>query len=693
MGKIKSKLQKYNQQRDFEKTPEPEAKKEDSKPDSPFFVVQQHSASNLHYDFRFSYKKSLKSWALPKGPSLRPSEKRLALRTEDHPIDYAGFEGVIPEGQYGAGEVIVWDRGPIKIKGKVKKGLKEGQLHFRLKGQKLRGAFDLIRIDGDDGPEGERWILVKNKDKHAQTDDRRKSVTKAEPESVLSGKKIQEIHEETLACEKKIGEFEGVRRKKVPRKLQPSLPISVDRPPEGKDWIHERDWEGRRLLVEKRGGKVSLLSRDREDWTDRFPELVEEIGNLCEYDFIIDGAVVVLDENNRSDARLLREWLKNKGGGDLRFCVFDVLHLLKHDLRKTPLRERKKILEHWFYERRSQRHFVHASHYSAEDGTECLAQAYRNGWEGIVSKRVDSTYEEGRNRSWQKTKCVPISHPTRTMDRPSGATKGDIAAYYAMAGQVILPFLAGRPLTLVRCPGGREDSCFFQKHFDSSVPESVDTVEIPEKSGKGTYGVVASVAGLVSLAQWGAVEIHSWGSRADHDDFPRQLVFDLDPGKGVRWTTVLEGARRLREILEHLGLTSFVKTTGGKGLHVCVPLARSADWDGAREFCRRVAMHLQKEDPAKFIAKATKSERRGKVFVDYLRNSRGATVVVPYSLRARPGLPVSVPLDWEELDADLRSDHWNIGNIEDRLPENHPDPWVAFTKSRQKLTEKRMDSV
>ncbi|MFW5882912.1 MAG: DNA ligase D [Verrucomicrobiota bacterium] len=863
----------YSEKRNFSNTPEPSGENGQQRDDNaPFFVVQKHEASSLHYDFRLAHNGTLKSWAVPKGPSLKPAEKRLAIQVEDHPLDYADFEGVIPEGEYGGGTVLIWDRGGFEPHKDMDEGLKKGRLQFALDGEKLKGDFELVRFREKE-ESGDQWLLIKHKDEHAR-DGCRKAITKEAPDSVVSQRSLKEVaeaaqqnatddsgHEE---AEEQLDALDGSRERGLPDEQETMHPTLVDDVPRNGKWLHEIKWDGYRLLIEKRDGKLRLLTRQRKDWTERFPEIAEAADALCEEDFLIDGEAVVLDSKGRSDFQGLQNRLKGKKAGHLRFYAFDVLYLCHHDLRKTPLAERKQVLQHWLHERAGDR-IAYSDHIESQ-GEVFYEHACREQLEGIVSKRPDSTYTNGRTKQWLKVKCsqrqefvivgytdpggsrkhfgslvlaahndegkltyagrvgtgfdqqrlediggklerlrrktsplekgeqhlskdvhwvtpklvgevefteltndgllrhpsfkglredkpasevrleipadpdqptesadstaasnakgdnkppdavleevkeettsngsgnsaepnyhgITITHPDREIDPDSGLTKGDLCAYYAKAAPHLMPFIEDRPLSLVRCPQGRQKSCFFQKHFKDSAPEQVETIELEEKKGRAPYAYLREESGVVALAQFGAIEFHGWGCRRDKPDKPDRLIFDLDPGEEVEWKEILGAAFLMRDLLDELGLTSLPKLTGGKGIHVCVPLARRADWDAAKTFAHRLASRVAEQNPKKFIAKSTKSARKGKVFIDYLRNGYGATAVEPFSVRARPNLPISVPLDWDELDPAIEASHWTIANINERLKTRGASPWDAFRSTRQTLTKKRLESV
>ena len=498
-------LDRYREKRSFAGSPEPQGKVEAS-PEGNLYVIQKHAASQLHYDLRLELDGVLKSWALPKGPSLNPAQKRLAVHVEDHPVEYGSFEGIIPEGEYGGGTVMLWDRGWWEPQGDPHEGYARGDLKFRLHGEKLRGSWVLARMKGKTGEkEGKNWLLIKKRDDAA--------VSGPEPGPVES----MNLSVSTGRTMRQIASGTGHRRE------------------------------------------------DKAVWHDGAPGVGPNIG----------GA-------------------------------------------KPP---------------------------------------------GEV-----------------------LSNPDRVLYPEIGITKRALAQYYTDVADRIMPHLAGRPLTLVRCPEGREKECFFQKHLGNASSEVLRSIPIMEKDGQVYYSIVENIDGVIALVGMGALEIHVWGSREDKLEQPDMMVFDLDPSPEAGWAGVIEAAPLLRERLSNLGLASFVKTTGGKGLHIVVPLTPEADWNAVRAFSRAVAESIVRESPEKYIATMSKTKRKGKLFIDYLRNARGATSVAAYSTRNLPGAPVSTPVAWDEVTAQLKADSYNICNIRHRLAGLDKDPWAGYFSVRQVIT-------
>lgn len=512
-------LAAYHRKREFSRTPEPAGSSRRPSGSRRKFVVQKHQATHLHYDFRLEYGGVLKSWAVPKGPSLDPAQKRLAVEVEDHPLEYGKFEGIIPAGEYGAGTVLIWDRGTWRPEGSPQEGFRAGKLTFTLSGKKLKGSWTLVRLHSP-GSSERNWLLIKARDEFARPKTRY-DVLRAEPDSVASGRSLAQI---AAAASRAANQSQRKAR-----------------------------------------------------------------------------------SNNRSG-------------------------------------ERQRVR-------------------SASAGAG--ARARPNHPDPVAGVR--------------------LTHPERIMYPQAGITKRQLAEFYVAIADWILPHLKHRPLALVRCPDGVGEHCFYQKHPGKGAPVTLERVGVREEHKLAQYAIVNDVAGLVSLVQMGVLEIHPWGSRVDEIERPDRLIFDLDPAPDVPWPHVIEGARRIRGLLEELELTSFLKTTGGKGLHVVVPIDRRQGWEEAKAFAKGVATELARRWPENYTTNLSKSKRRGKVFLDYLRNQRGATAIAPYSTRARPGAPVATPIAWDELSPRLRSDHFRVANLRKRLAQLATDPWRDLATTRQTL--------
>jgi bifunctional non-homologous end joining protein LigD len=833
-------LEEYKRKRDFRKTPEPAGRVRKRRRQGLRFVVQKHAARRLHYDFRLELDGVMKSWAVPKGPSLDPREKRLAVRTEDHPLEYSDFEGVIPEGEYGAGTVLLWDRGtwtPLG-EGDPAEAYAKGSLEFELDGEKLRGRWALVRMGGRAGRESgkENWLLVKMRDEEAQ-DGSGSAIVDDNPRSVESGRTIEEIAEERDRVWRsdrgdampKPSATPGAKKARLPDRFAPQLATLVARPPEGDHWIHEIKFDGYRLLARIEGGRVRLVSRNGLDWTGKFPRLADALGLLPVRAALVDGEAVALDEEGRSSFQRLQEALSSQRTDEVVFYAFDLVHLDGWDLSEAKLVDRKALLETLIPGGEG---IVRYCDHQEGNGKAFYEAACGMELEGTVAKEREAPYRPGRGRAWVKTKCLdrdefvvvgwtdpggsrvglgalvlgyydetgqlryagrvgtgfdanllrdlrrrferegevknpfarlppgaargvhwveptlvaeiqftgwtrdkvlrhpaflgfredktprevvlappaepppspapkarrrsrasppasPLSNEDKVLYPGRGFTKRDLANYYEAVAEHALAHLARRPLTLVRCPDGEGAPCFYQKHVGSGVPDTIGTVEVAEKEGgTGTYLVVEDAAGLVALVQMGVLEIHPWGSTVDDIERPDRLFFDLDPDVGLPWERIVEAALGLRHALGALGLESFAKTTGGKGLHVVLPVRPELEWDEAKAFTKAVAEAMAAAQPDRYTAVMAKRARKGRLFIDYLRNGRGNTAVGAFSTRARPGAPVSAPVSWDEVEGGIRSDAFTIETLPRRLETLKQDPWPGWDRAqRQSLLD------
>lgn len=840
-----SRLSEYRAKRDFTRTAEPQG---DSKVAADrIFVVQKHDASRLHYDLRLQIGGVLASWAVPKGPSLNPADKRLAVRVEDHPVGYATFEGTIPKGQYGGGTVIVWDRGTWQPKvPDPGQAIEQGRLAFTLTGERLRGSWTLTRMgtNGEKAAGKEQWLLIKSKDDAARETG---SITDELITSVVTGQDLAEVAKDGKPRRpSRVKPVAPAVRDQGSSRAEPPFgfqlcTLSESAPTSGK-WLHELKFDGYRLLAVREGKSVQLWTRGGLDWAAKFQPIVAALQELDSDHAVIDGEAVVLDKDGRSSFQGLQKAMKAKRFKRLAFFAFDLLMLNGSDLRQAPLTERKSLLRELVPEDSLLRFSDHVS----GSGEPVLGEACRLGLEGIIAKRADAPYVAGRSRTWLKVKCdnrqefvvigwsdpsgsrahlgslllgvykpsgglvytgrvgtgfdaddlreikkrlsplarktcpadsppnaaerrgahwvrpemvvevrfgqwtddgrlrhpsfigvredkdpllvvreeagpahskgtpmgktkssaarveepkprsairsgvihvagVAISHPERVVFADTGLTKKDIADYYAAVADSILPYLGSRPLSVLRCPEGTEESCFYQKHAGQGFRDPVKAIQVPEKDGHVAYLAVDSVEGLVSLAQYGVIEIHPWGSTEVNLEHPDMLTFDLDPGPGVDWREVCRAASHVRDVLGELGLSGYLKSSGGKGLHVVVPVKPDTTWATSKSFCASFAKSLAKAEPSRFVAVASKASRQGRIFIDYLRNSRGATSIAPYSVRARTGAPVAVPLRWEELGKLKSSDQYSMTSVLRRLARLKSDPWEDFTQSAVSL--------
>ncbi len=896
-------LREYQRKRDFAITPEP--KGEESKHEGRSFVIQKHAASRLHYDFRLEMEGVLKSWAVPKGPSLDPADKRLAMMTEDHPIDYGDFEGIIPEGQYGGGTVLLWDHGTWEPLEDPHQGLRKGALKFRLDGEKLKGKWTLVRIKGrDPREEGRTWLLIKERDELVRSS-KVYSITEDRPESVASGRTLEQIAADRdrvwnsnrgMAAEARArspraarvarttvkttvpaparrpakarrdlaaaaAAMPGARKAPLPAKIAAQLATLVDEPPKGAEWLHEMKFDGYRIFARLQDGRARLLSRNGKDWTAHFPTVAAAVEELPAKAALLDGEVAVVLPSGTTSFQALQNALAgpDQGPGQLAYFLFDLIHLEGLSLARVPLEERKTMLRD-VLGTPGPGSLLRYSDHVAGSGPEFFKQACALGVEGIVSKRRDAPYEPGRSRSWLKVKClqrqefviggytdpegsrvglgalllgvydaegnlefagkvgtgftskvlddlrkkltareqptspfkqaripgitrahwvrpelvaevaftewtsdgrlrhpsfqglredknpkdvtherprpleevadapeadapevaapptkrpararsregqelsakrgpktggeevvagVRLTHADRVLYPPQGITKRDLARLYESIADWILPHVKGRPLTLVRCPEGAEKGCFYMKHSGVWAPEALRRVKIQEKTKVGEYLVVDDLQGLVSLVQMGILEIHTWNALADEIERPDRVVFDLDPDPSVGWDRVTLAAQALRERLHALSLECFVKTTGGKGLHVVVPLRPASTWEESFSFSRALSEEMEREKPHAYTTSMPKAQRRGRILIDYLRNNRGNTSVAAYSTRARPGAPVSAPITWEELQRGIKPDQFHVGSIRARLESSKADPWKGYGTARQRIT-------
>jgi bifunctional non-homologous end joining protein LigD len=900
-------LQVYRRKRKFDVTPEPRGRAHRAKGNQ--FVIQKHAARRLHYDLRLELDGVMKSWAVTRGPSLVPDEKRLAIHVEDHPIEYNAFEGTIPQGEYGGGTVMVWDRGRWYPEGDPHAGYKKGHLAFTLEGEKLHGQWHLVRMHGRAGEKKEPWLLIKSKDEEARGAND-PDILEDEPLSVVSGRSISEIAEgkgrkrvwhsnksvkdnvkagatkgnaaprrasagksaqprarrRGAAASKKSSKASaranerGVPGARLPDFVPPSLAILRATAPSGTGWAHEIKFDGYRIQARLDHGEVRLLTRKGLEWSEKFPNIAAAVAKLPARTALIDGEVVVEEENGVSSFSALQAALKAGERERFVYYVFDLLHIDGRDLTGLPLIERKAALARLV--EKAQRGPIRYSEHFEDEGSAVLRHACELRLEGIVSKRMDAPYRSGRSDIFVKTKCsnaqelvvggyspstvrpraigalvvgyydhgrliyagrvgtgytqslaqdlwkrlhpleidappfdqippaearrrdvrwvepktvieahlrgwtadaivrqaafkgvredkpprevvrempmttetgaarrtapkvaaetakamtrtsktkgrpsarkssthkpssprqegrteVRFTHPDRVYWPDAGVTKQDLADYYRSVWDWMAPHLVSRPLALLRCPDGTSGQCFFQKHASAGLSEkSLHTVI--DRKGRQIIAV-EDLDGLLSLVQAGVLELHVRGSTIDHLDVCDRIVFDIDPGDSVAWADVVAAARDVRERLAAIDLQSFVKLSGGKGLHVVLPID-GADWDTTKNFAQAVALAMTADDPKRYVAKITKSLRKGKIFVDYLRNSLEQTSVAAYSTRAREGAPVSAPVTWEELPRTKGGNQYTLLNLGKRLRGLKQDPWKEIGRVKQKLPDLR----
>ena len=814
-------LAEYNAKRDFARTPEPRG--EAGKPGAEAkFIVQKHDATRLHWDLRLEIDGVYKSWAVTRGPSPDTDIKRLAVRTEDHPISYGNFEGTIPKEEYGGGTVMLWDRGTwAPIEGKSAKDMEKGHLHFILNGERMKGEWLLIRLKKKPGEKRENWLLRKLDDEYAEEGD---ALVDRELTSVLTGRSMAEIAADKqgeYSLEDKSGdaftaEMERAANRnsakakpsrkrptrsdaRLPGFREPQLATLVDDVPAGNGWMHEIKFDGYRAMIAAKGDQVRVYTRSGKDWTDKFAPLVGVLAALDLPPCLIDGEIVAIDSKGNPDFSTLQQVLKrghgSQGADDrLQFHAFDLLNLNGEDLGKLSNIERKERLEALLMDAAPP---IHVADHVIGAGEKLYTAMCKAGQEGIISKKIDSPYRHARSKGWLKVKCtrrqefviigwkkssakgrafsslllaqheggelvykgnvgtgfsgddldmlaakmkrlerktppaevdktssrgvtwvtpklvaeiafseftaegnvrhgsflglradkdadevrpekpakaparqaeVKISSRDRVIFPESGQTKGELADYYGAVAGIMLPFAARRPISLVRCPQGRAKKCFFQKHDSGGFGDAVHHVPIAEKNG-GTedYLFVEDARGILQCVQMGTIEFHGWGSRTADVEAPDRMIFDLDPDEGLDFDAVKGAAQDIRARLADIGLVSFAMLSGGKGVHVVVPLIPGHDWATHKDFSRRFAEALSVAEPDRFVATMSKAKRKGRIFIDWLRNQRGSTAVLPYSARARSGAPVAAPIGWNELKSIDNAHRWTIGDADELL--------------------------
>lgn len=833
-------LQHYADKRDFRVTPEPPAVQ--AKPGKTLrFVIQKHWASHLHYDFRLEHKGVLLSWAVPKGPSLDPHDKRMAVHVEDHPVSYGGFEGRIPAGHYGAGEVIVWDHGAWEPVGDVDKSLRAGKLVFKLHGEKLAGLWELVRMHSakDAKDKRDNWLLFKKNDEWARSHDEYE-VTQALPDSVIqhplgpldatvNGHAPDALPEDPMA---------GAKRAALPATMAPQLATLAKGLPTSGDWLYEFKFDGYRILARIERGKVRLFTRAGNDWTDKMPTLAKEIGTWGLKRCWLDGEVVALGPDGLPSFNALQNAFDATRTTPLIWYVFDAPFLDGRDMRHLPLRQRRAALQACL----EGRAFAHIRFSETLDAPpqDLWHNACQSGLEGLMAKRADAPYVNARSEDWLKLKCaqrqefivigytersngsgdfgslllayhdkdgklcyagnvgtgwdtrvrrdlyqrmqalevakppagivppqrgrwttraegiehwlmpelvvevrfaewtpdghirhaafqglradkaawlvtreqpravgkakatatsiqgnhspghvgkVAISHADRIVDKASGLSKLDVARYYASIAERMLPHLKGRPVSLVRAPEGVGGESFFQKHAGQKAIPDIHELDAALWPDHAALMAITSPTALVQAAQMNVVEFHTWNATTRHMDKPDRMIFDLDPGEGVSWPQVQQAAHLVKTLLDELGLQSWLKTSSGKGLHVVVPFAPRHGWDAVKGFSHAIVLHLARTLPELFVAKSGPSNRRGRIFADYLRNGEGQTTVAAFSARARPGLGVSMPIAWTQLNELRGSAQWTIANAHDYLSFAGTDPWQDYWSCRQGLAK------
>ncbi|HEX8596179.1 MAG TPA: DNA ligase D [Pseudomonas sp.] len=861
-------LDEYQRRRDFAATPEPSgnnkekgvrARRNESPDHALQFCIQKHDATRLHYDFRLEINGTLKSWAVPKGPSLDPTVRRLAVHVEDHPLDYAGFEGHIPHGHYGAGDVIVWDRGVWVPQGDPLASYEKGRLKFELKGEKLGGQWNLVRthLEGKQ----EQWFLIKSKDAFA----RHKAecdIVADKPDSVVSERTLipkksaaaNAASKPAQAAGKKTAKrtslpgltLTGAQAADVPATIKPELATLVDSAPEG-DWRYELKFDGYRIMARIEDGKVQLLTRNGHDWSAKMPRQTKALKSLGLASAWLDGEVVVADEEGMPDFQALQNAFENGRHDNIVYYLFDMPYLNGMDLRDVVLEERRAALAAVLEQSTDQA--LRFSEDFSESADNMLTSVCQMKMEGLIGKRAGSLYQSQRSTDWIKLKCkhrqefvvvgfsepkgsrssfgalllglhdadsgelryagkvgtgfneatlrtiharlkpleiktapvvnpptgfeakgvhwlkpqllaevafaemtregsvrhsvfqglrddkpatqiseeqaqpaaeveqpktrrakkdppqsrkascaqttppvaekasgdgkIRITHPERVIDASSGATKMQLAQYYAQVFPWIAPHLQGRPVALVRAPEGIAGELFFQKNADRLAIPGV--ISLGKEYAGQPIMIIDNPEALIGAVQMSTIELHTWNATSADLEHPDRFILDLDPDPALPWKHMVEATQLTLTILDELGLKSFLKTSGGKGIHIVVPLKPKAGWDEVKAFSQAIVTHMAKLLPDRFSAVSGPKNRVGKIFIDYLRNSQGATTICAFSARTRDGLPISVPVLREEVAALKGANGWNIHNFMERLADQD-DPWAGYAKVKQTIT-------
>ncbi|WP_436147511.1 DNA ligase D [Acidovorax sp. LjRoot194] len=840
-------LSRYNAKRDFKKTAEPAGvvparrrSTQSAPPEALHFVVQKHWASRLHYDFRLELDGVMVSWAVPKGPSYDPATKSMAIHVEDHPIDYNTFEGTIPKGEYGAGTVIIWDRGTWEPVGDAREGLAKGKVIFKLHGQKLAGLWELVRISKPGEKKQDQWMLFKKRGDAWARPRSDYDVITALPDSVvdkpLGWIEEREPRSKASPLRRAAGggtdALQAARKARLPARLEPQLATLVSAVPEG-DWVVETKFDGYRVLARVEGDSVRIFTRNGNDWTAKLQSIADAVAELGLTSAWLDGEIVVLNDAGIPDFNRLQNSIDSAHTRDIVFFVFDVPFLGGMDLRAVPLVDRRAVLQQLLGERHSDT--VRFSDAFDVAPAQLLGAACQMGLEGVLAKRSDAPYVSGRTETWVKLKCqhrqefvvlgftdrsnaakevgslllgyhedgqlhhagsvgtgwdsaagrelhsklaklevatppvsvdevkpgrwskrragserwvkptlvvevafgewtpdrrirhavfrgirtdkpasaivrerpkaqvaaaahaaepqrrsqahaVKITHPDRVIDPTTGLRKMDLVHYYESIAEWMLPHLKNRPASLVRAPIGITGQLFFQKHPDSKMPgmKELDPALWPDHAA---LLAVDSLEALISAAQMNVVEFHTWNSKIARIDQPDRLILDLDPGEGVTWPMLQEAAELTRVMLTELGLESWLKTSGGKGLHVVVPITPKLHYDEVKAFSQAVVQHMAKVIPSKFVAVMGGKNRVGKIFIDYLRNGHGQTTACAFSARSRPGMGVSMPVAWEQLRELKGGAHWTIATAREYLSFQKDDPWKDYWKKRQSIRQ------
>jgi bifunctional non-homologous end joining protein LigD len=808
-------LETYRAKRKADRTPEPFGA---ATIGGQRFVVQQHAARRTHYDFRLEFDGVLKSWAVPKGPSPNPADKRLAVQTEDHPVDYVNFEGVIPPDNYGAGPVIVWDRGRWVALNDIAAGFGKGKLLFELRGHKLRGKWTLVKTKRGKN----EWLLIKERDAYAT-----EQGTEDYPQdSVLSGRTVEQVGAGDPRSDEVVARL---RKLKAPQRdlrakgLSPMLATS-GKPFSDPRWVFELKYDGYRVLAEKHDGRVTLYSRAGNDFTATFPEIADVFASLPFARFVIDAEIVVIDAKGvpsfallQKRGRLTRRADVARAALELPASVyaFDLLAFDGFDLRGLKLTDRKAALRTMLPTVGG----VRFSEHFLQQGEALFAEAERLGLEGVVGKRADSTYVSKRSTDWVKVnaaesddfavvgylppkgggkgfgalllaqfrdgeltyagragsgftqrdfaqlepaladkpkaqapaaaekhasavwladgpvvqvkfkertadgllrqpvfmrvrddkkreECVwpgtaatedlePKPEPTPLREEPpeqpsvaftnrdkvfwpaDGYTKGDLIAYYEGIAEWLLPYLSDRPVVLTRYPDGIDGKSFFQKDAPVYAPKwlRLETMWSEHAEREIRYFVLDDLPSLLYVANMATIPLHVWSSRVAALERPDWCILDLDP-KGAPFADVVRIAKHLHTLCDEVGLKSFVKTSGSTGLHVLIPLGARYTYEQSRTLAELLARFAAKSLPDIATIVRSVSDRDGKVYVDYLQNGHGRLLVAPLCVRPLPAAPVSMPIEWSQVNGRLKIERFTIRNARKWL-QTHGDPLVG----------------
>lgn len=808
-------LTRYRAKRRFDETPEPKGALSAKAAPGARYLIQKHDATRLHYDFRLELNGVLLSWAVTRGPSYSLKDKRLAVRTEDHPLEYGKFEGTIPKGNYGGGTVMLWDTGTWEPLGSAEDGLRDGKLAFILHGERLRGKWALVRMRPRAKEKNENWLLIKEKDERANT---HPDLLEQAETSVVSGRAMQDIAAGDAVWESR------PKSTRLPPFAKPMLATLWDTAPAGEDWIFEIKYDGYRALIAADGSAVKIYTRSGLDWTARFPNIAQAVAALNLPATLLDSEITVLDTSGRSDFGALVGALE-AGKSPFTCFAFDILTHDGKDQRQLALKARKQLLKKLLAGAAKAGALQYSDDF-AGNGAAVLKTACAHGLEGIIAKRADRPYRAGRSEDWVKIKCghaqefivigfapsakrrafsslllavlqgetlryagrvgggfseaslqhlaqwrdahrtrlaacdVPapmrrnvvwvapdltvqiefagwtpdglvrqgrftgiredkparevkaeipkptaksaarskpspaeISHPDKLLYPQDGVTKGDIACYIQTAAPFMLPYIKNRFVSLIRSPDGVGKKSFFQRHPSPGFGADWLAQEFTNHDRKTeTYIYFEKPAALLSAVQLSTLEFHIWGSRRDQIDKPDRIVFDLDPDPSVDFAAVKEAAFRLRDVLQVLGLESLPLLSGGKGIHVVVPVQRQHAFPVIKKFSADLANRLTADRPAKFVATMSKAKRSGKIFIDHFRNELGATAIAPYSPRARPGAAVAWPVDWAGLANIKAADAVSMAKAK-ALLESGENGWAGYAEISQRLTQAAIRAV